>query len=84
MTASTKYDFKKGLQEVESAWKTLRFLMQAASGILQIDTYELLQNQAEKVNYVAGELLIMQSQIASIRLSIDALQLDQKSMILPE
>ena len=58
--------------------------MQAASGILQIDTYELLQNQAEKVNYVAGELLIMQSQIASIRLSIDALQLDQKSMILPE
>ncbi|KAK6369562.1 hypothetical protein LTS17_009468 [Exophiala oligosperma] len=80
LTANTKYDFKKGLQEVESAWGTLRFLMQAASGVLQIDTYDLLQNQAKKVDYVAAELSNMQSQIASLRLSIDTLQLDQRKM----
>ncbi|KIW16321.1 hypothetical protein PV08_06372 [Exophiala spinifera] len=80
LTANTKYDFRKGLQEVESAWETLRFLMQAASSVLQIDTYDLLQDQAKKVNYVASELLIMQSQIASLRLSIDTLQLDQRRM----
>jgi hypothetical protein len=81
LTANVKYDFVKGLQKVRSSWKALRVLIQTASSAMQMDMHQLLRDQANMVDYIADRSLTMTSDIKSLRLSLDALQLNQNSKI---
>ena len=81
LTANVKYDFCKSIQKVQSSWKTLRIIIQAASSAMQMDMHELLRDQTTVVEYIADQSLIMASNITSLKSSLDALQLNQDSKV---
>jgi len=79
LTANTKYDFDKGLERVQSSWKTLRILIQTTGSAMQMDMHELLRDQSAVVYYIADQSRMMASSITNLISSLDALQSSQNS-----
>ena len=79
LTSNAKYNFDEGLQRIQDSYDMLKTLVQNASYAMQKDMFELFNDQAAIVDYVAKQSLTMASNITSLSQALENLQIDQSS-----